>query len=175
VVVKRRSVDIVLALRDNPEFQVQMYLSGWENSANPVYLWKVIAVCTKHDRPVPKAVMRYLGQVAQRMDEMKEEKDLRKVLPGIVGFSMRRGPGRPLDLDDNCDPHVVFLPILFWSELERGRRVKEALRNAATNEAVPQRFADAEDPTLKRWIASVIQLDGPLPRTEAEWRAVLRS
>jgi hypothetical protein len=159
----------------DPDFMVGGYLALWEESTNPVYLWRAIALCLKHKKPLPPDVTDYLAGVAQRMEEAKASADLRKVLPKIMGFPVvGRGPGRQLDPEADEHPDAYALVIRFGIELERVHNVSKALKNATACERFPRRFGDADDKTLKRWMARAIELDRP-PRTKEEWRSAIRS
>jgi hypothetical protein len=161
----------------DPEFRIVCFVAGWEQTGSPVYLWKVISICSEHGKPLPPAVTDYLAQVAQRMDDAKSTKDLREVLPAIIGFPARKGPSRPLNPGaGGSDPldRLIFTH-QFYFELQQGRTVSEALKNATGHASLPPRFADADEKTLKKWIGKAIGLKGALPRTAEEWQSALRS
>src|SRR6266446_3891554 len=98
------------ALLNNPTFMLQTYTSRWEETANPVYAWKAIKKCTEHNLPLPAWVSAYFVAVADRMlsEEASQSPDLRQVLPSILGFRMKRGPGRPLDPDADGPDKMLF-------------------------------------------------------------------
>jgi hypothetical protein len=159
------------ALLRHPLFQVRLNLSGWELERNPVHIWRTIAVCTRHEMPLPPPVLAYLADVAQRMGEAQTAKDLRAVLPGIMGFSKGRGPGRLFD-PGATDPDRLDLAVLFGIDLKLNPKagVSEALRRAA--ERVSPAFANAHERTLKAWVVEALSLD-PRPRTTAQWRSAV--
>jgi hypothetical protein len=150
-----------------------MYRSRWEETANPVYVWEAIAVCTKHERSLPDWVMAYLAVVAKLMmsEEARAVTDLRGVLPSIMGFPAKRGPGRPLDPDGGMDD-AMHLAILFAIEIEGGHEPDEALFRASVQ--LPVEVADHDERTLWLWVMQAVGLERR-PKTKAEWRAALRS
>ena len=80
----------------NPSVQLAASESLWNETHNPVFVWDAIEICTDEKQELPAWVVAYLGQTAKRMSSPKarEAKDLRKVLPVILGFPKReRAPG----------------------------------------------------------------------------------
>jgi hypothetical protein len=161
-------------IRD-PDFWIRMYRSGWEKTASPVYAWQAVAVCTEHKKPFPDWVMGYLAVVAKRMasDDARAAKDLRAVLPGIMGFPAKpSGPSRPLDPSaQGKNYNVLLLKLLFASAIEEGREPSEALDNALAS--LPSDIADRDDKTLWRWLMLDLDLKRK-PSTNAEWKTALR-
>jgi hypothetical protein len=165
---------------NDPDFRIRVCLVCWRHNRNPVYLWEVYDLCQQHKKPKPPEVTDYLAGVAQRMLSSKAQhaKDFRNVLPWIMAFPRkRRGPGRLLDPNADHPKHdfvdTFGLALLFFGELRHGRKIKEALENAASSERLPQHFADVEHATLQHWIAELMLPPGPLPLSEVEWQAGL--
>jgi hypothetical protein len=158
-------------LLNHPAFQVRMNLSLWHHTGNPTYIWRVIGACIKHEVALPASVLAYLAEVVRRMDEARTAKDLRAVLPEIMGFNKARGPGRLLDPDDT-DSDRLDLAVLFGIELKTDPKVSisEALRRAA--EKVSATFQGTREKTLKAWVVEALSLD-PQPRTKAQWRSAV--
>jgi hypothetical protein len=158
----------------DPDFQIRMCRGAWERVENPIFVWWAVAFCAEYKKPYPDWVTDYLGDVAQRMksDYATAATDLRAVLPRIMGFSAKQpGPGRPLDPSDEDD--ALLLAGWFAIEIvDRGQKPTEALRKAA--ERLPPEVADRDEKTLWRWLMKVVDLKRR-PRTNAEWRAALRS
>jgi hypothetical protein len=156
--------------------QIKAFRSGWEETSNPVYIWETIAICAKHKKPLPDWVMDYLVAVAERMTSVdaRAAKDLRKVLPSIMGFpaAEKHGPRRPLDPVGGEHEDVPSLVFLFATGLEKGLKPSAALRYA-TAKLLPD-VADHDERTLIHWIMQNVGLERR-PRTSAEWKAVLRS
>jgi hypothetical protein len=71
----------------------------FESTGNPYFAWFVIDSCAERNAPLPHWVLVYLAQSAGRMLSMKAQQtsDLRKVLPWVLGFPNKRGPGNLLD------------------------------------------------------------------------------
>jgi hypothetical protein len=171
----------IATIRD-PDLNIRADRSGWEETGNPVYVWQAVAVCTQHKKPLPDWIITYLAEVAQRMTsaDARAAKDLRKVLPKIMGFTPSHGPGRPLDPDGGGHDalslaircHALSLAILFATEIEKGLKPSAAIRKAAA--ALPDDVASRDERTLMRWMMQAAGLERR-PRTNAEWREALRS
>jgi hypothetical protein len=165
-----------MRLFEHPDFQIQMEVSKWKETRNPVYLWNAVSICTDHKKPLPSPVLDYLAEVAQRIrsKEARECSDLRKVLPKIMGFPEKgRGPGRLLDPGPAAtEGDWVHLAVLFGIELERGQKITAALRNAASK--LPNSVQSANDKTKIVWIEKALDLEHR-SRTAAEWQSDLRS
>jgi hypothetical protein len=174
------STDLWTALRiavmRDPGFNIRTCRSGWVETRNPVYVWEAVAVCTEHKKPLPDWIMAYLAEVAQRMtsDDAKAATDLREVLPRIMGFpaSERHGPGRRLDPGGGKHEDALSLAVLFAIEIEHGLKPSEALRKVAAK--LPPDIINRDERTLWRWLMKEVGLKCR-PRTNAEWRAALRS
>ncbi|HEY1749578.1 MAG TPA: hypothetical protein VGG11_22815 [Xanthobacteraceae bacterium] len=67
----------------------------WKKDKNPIYVWSAIHRSKKIKQPLPKWALIYLYDVAERIDDFwtKDVSDVREVLPGILGFAKRIGPG----------------------------------------------------------------------------------
>jgi hypothetical protein len=155
-----------------PDFYMRTCRGGWQKEGNPFFVWRAVAVCTEHKKPFPDWVMEYLGDVAQRMtsDDAAAATDLRAVLPGIMGFPAKPGPGHPLTRPKNDE---VLLAGWFAIEIVvNGLEPTEALRKAA--ERLPPEAADRDEKTLWRWLMKAVDLKRR-PSTNAQWRAALRS
>ena len=66
-------------------------------TGNPYYAWEGIRACTE-ERPfrrLPDWLVTYLAECAERMlsSKAKAAGDLGRVLPWVLGFPTRRGPG----------------------------------------------------------------------------------
>jgi hypothetical protein len=149
-------------------------MSEWEKTANPVYVWEAIQLCTDANWPLPPWVSTYLAAVANRMlsHEARRSPDLRRVLPSILGFRGRakRGPGRPLDPDAGTDDRMHFA-LRFAIEVCKGREPPHALTEACN--VLDARCADKDIKTLWRWLKEEFGLT-EMPRTNLEWRTAAR-
>jgi hypothetical protein len=161
------------ALVKDPGFMLQGLHSQWEATANPVYVWEGIQICTKHGHALPDWIVSYLGQCADRMlsGDARQSPDLRQILPSILGFPRKkRGPGRPLDPDAGLDRFHFALK--FALEIALGRERGEALANACN--VLPENRAGADEKTLWRWLKQEFNLKHT-PSTDAEWLAAARA
>jgi hypothetical protein len=160
------------ALVHDPGFMLECLRSRWEADANPVYVWEALQVCTKHGRNLPDWIVTYLAQCADRLlsDNARRAPDLRQILPSILGFPKKRGPGRPLDPDAGTLVRLDFA-LKFALEIELGREPRDAFATAC--HVLPE-DADADDKTLWRWLKQEFGLNYA-PGTNAEWRAAARA
>jgi hypothetical protein len=159
---------IVEALLENPDFLLEVYHSGWEETANPVYTWKAIKICGDHGMPLPPWVCAYLFKVAESMasEEARKATDLRDVLKSILGFPGKtRGPGRLLDPEPNSD-RLIFAAA-FAAEIVSGHEPSDAFAAACDN--VEPGVADRDDKTLWGWLLDEFGLTAR-PKTNQEWR-----
>jgi hypothetical protein len=166
------TTDNWFAAINDPDFYMRICRGAWQKEENPVFVWRAVAFCTKLKKPYPDWVMDYLGDVAQRMtsDDAAAATDLRAVLPDIMGFPAKPGPGHPLTRDKD---DALLLAGWFALEIvDRGLAPTEALRKAANR--LPPEVADRDEKTLWRWLMKTVDLKRR-PRTNAEWRAALRS
>jgi hypothetical protein len=159
----------------DPDFLIRMCRGAWERVGDPTFVWLAIDFCIKHKKPYPDWVTDYLGDVAQRMmsDDARAAKDLRAVLPGIMGFPAKQpGPGRPLDPSGGKDDAALLAGRFAIEIVDRGLEPTEALREAV--KLLPPEVADRDEKTLWRWLMKAVDLKCR-PSTNAEWRAALRS
>jgi hypothetical protein len=166
------TTDKWFAAISDPDFQIRICRGAWQKEGNPVFVWYAVDFCIKYKKPFPDWVTDYLGDVAQRMtsDDAAAATDLRAVLPGIMGFPAKPGPGHPLTRDKD---EALLLAGRFAIEIvERGLEPTEALREAA--KLLPPEVADRDEKTLWRWLMKEVDLKRR-PSTNAEWRAALRS
>jgi hypothetical protein len=157
----------------NPNINLDAMYVGWEDNKNPYYAWSAIEICTKHKKPLPTWVVDYLAGCAERMlsDKATKSKDLRKILPSILGFPAKRGPGRPLDPDHVPNDKLMFA-LLFTIEIHKGRKPSIARKDAMKH--LPRNRADRiDDKTLQRWLKEVFDLTSS-PRTVTKWKSVMR-
>ena len=168
------TTDKWFAAIDDPDFLIRMYRGAWQKEGNPVFVWYAVDSCIKYKKPFPDWVMDYLGDVAQRMrsDDATAATDLRAVLPGIMGFPAKPGPGHPLDPSGGNDDAPLLAGWFAMEIVDRGLEPTEALRKAVKR--MSPEVADRDEKTLWRWLMKAVDLKRR-PRTNAEWRAALRS
>jgi hypothetical protein len=162
-------------LRDlllNPLTHLAGYEMVWNKTHNPFWVWIGVEHCIEENLGYfPPWVTDYLMDVALRMrsPEAKESKDLRKVLPWIVGFppkAERRGHALR---EGQSDEQMRFAEE-FSSEIEKGAKPTDALHNACSVLLIDK----ADDKTLRGWVKEYFELTS-WPRSNAEWRAVILS
>jgi len=160
----------------HPDIRIRALRSGFAETGNPAYVWQAVAICAEHSRPLPDWILAYLGVVAKLMtsDAARASTDLRAILPSIMGFPAKRGPGHPLDPDGGVPDDAALLSILFAIEIERGEKPSAALHNAASHSDLSPEVAAHDDRTLWRWVMQTVGLE-QRPRTNDEWREVLRN
>lgn len=149
-------------------------LGCFASTGNPYYAWQAIRICVKHKKEFPDELIAYLGECADRMlsDEAEKARDVRKVLPWILGFPKKHGPGNLLNPDDDPDNRQGFA-LTFMVKIAQGEKPSDALKNAATEILGKECVDKADEKTLQRWIRSEIGLQR-WPRTAEEWDYVKR-
>ena len=157
---------------ERPEFMLRVALGSWQETDNPAYVWWAIELCTRSDQiEFPHWVREYLAECAQRMSspDAAGASDLRKVLPRIMGFPVKRGRGRLLDLgaEDYATPAMRFA-----IEIEKGAKPTAALHTAF--EALDAKIADKMDD--KTFLSHIKKFFGVpnAPRTNADWKRAIR-
>jgi len=95
--------------------------SFFERSGNPYYAWYAIELCATHKEPLPNWLMSYLTQCSVRMlsSKAREIDDLREVLPWVLGFPRKRGPGKLLDPDPTQRKRILLSRS--WTEFGRAK------------------------------------------------------
>jgi hypothetical protein len=90
----------------DPDFLLRAAVSELRRTGNPYYAWAAIRICISHKHAFPEWLSAYLENCADRMlsDEASKARDLRKVLPWILGFPSlldparrKSGPGNPVE------------------------------------------------------------------------------
>jgi hypothetical protein len=158
------------AMLKEPGVKLAASRKAWDDTENPVFVWEAIKTCTDQKLRLPKWVSGYLGEVAERMtaDSAKKSKDLRKVLPNILGFPKKKtGPGRLLDPSSVPEDRAIFA-LKFLCKLNQEREPSQALAEACSE--MDTSFADSAEETLWGWILEELCLTKK-PRTKAEWHA----
>ena len=150
--------------------QVQV---GFEKTGNPYYAWYAIGFCIKVNKPFPKWLAAYLAQCADRMlsEKTKEARDLRNILPWVLGLPRKQGPGNPLDVDRN--KHRKQFAFAFAVRIESGDE-PPAARFRACNDTLKGEYANVDDRTLQRWLLDEFRLKKS-PSNVKEWRKVTRA
>jgi hypothetical protein len=138
----------------------------FERSGNPYYTWYAIDLCATHKEPLPNWLMQYLTQCSRRMlsGKARETDDLREVLPWVLGFPKKRGPGKPLDPDPALEK--TLFAVAFMDGILQGKDPVTARRNACG--VLDGRAADMDDKTLQRWLLEAFNLKRA-PANEEQW------
>jgi hypothetical protein len=167
------SQKVIRLLRD-PDFMLDATFSRWDETKNPYYAWEAINRCTTHKKQLPTWVVDYLSACAERMmsDKAQQSNDLRKILPWILAFPAKRGPGKLLNPDHDPDDKMIFA-LRFAIEIENGKKPSIARSEAA--KYLPRHRGDRiDDKTLQRWLKEYFHL-ARTPRTITEWKLAMRA
>jgi hypothetical protein len=132
----------------------------------------VIDRCAERNAPLPHWVLVYLAQSAGRMLSMKAQQttDLRKVLPWVLGFPNKRGPGNLLDPVGG--PRRVIFTLEFGARVLRGEDPVGARRDAC-NAVFNGKEAEVDDKTLLRWTLEDFGLK-KAPKNAEQWKDAIR-
>lgn len=155
-----------------PDFILPGSFAAWSETGNPVFVWIAIDACSRENIEFPDWVRLYLADCAQRMLSPTAEaaSDVRKVLPRIMGFSLKRGPGKPLKPFGNDWQHMD-VAISFMGGIAKGAKPTAALRSAF--ERLGAKAADKMDErTLLSHIKKFFEVSRA-PRTNAGWRQAI--
>jgi hypothetical protein len=157
------------AVMQDPSIQIKARLYAMAETDNPLNIWEAIQICIEHKKEFPDRVLAYLWECAERMqsEKAKQAHDLRSILPWILAFPRKLGPGGTL-LKPPGD-HMTFA-IRFAIRIEQGEKPFEALRNAC-NDVLPDDTVD--DKTLRSWIMKEFETK-KFFRTNADWKTVTR-
>lgn len=179
---KREFIEEVMSIKDqklrdlllNPVTHLVGYEMEWNRTGNPAHVWYAIKYCIEEKLEFPPWVFAYLLAVAQRMHspEARESKDLREILPAILGF-LPKAERRGYPLRENQSDEQMRFAEEFVAEIEKGESPKDARQNACR--VLDRKTADkVDDKTLKIWLRDYFELE-VLPRDNAAWRVAIRS
>jgi hypothetical protein len=151
---------------------LEIVRKAFEESGNPYFAWEAIHQCIKANTPFPNWLIAYLAQCSERMHSNKAEQtsDLRKVLPWILGFQMKRGP-RNL-LRPGYDSKKIKFVIKFGRLIVQGQDPVTARRDAC-NAVFDGKDAEVDDKTLVRWVLNAFGLK-KVPKNTKQWKEVAR-
>ncbi|MBR1155251.1 hypothetical protein [Bradyrhizobium sp. JYMT SZCCT0428] len=164
--------ELAKAIACDPDLLLPRAQSKLEVTGNPYYAWFAIDICVRTNKPFPDWLTAYLGQCAHRMasNKAKAAGDLRKILPWVLGFSSKRGPGNPLNYVDRIH-HKRAFALEFATQIEAGDEPAAARLNAC-NAIFAGKYANVDDRTLQRWLLEVFGLR-KAPSTAEEWRKII--
>jgi hypothetical protein len=157
----------------------QSLSSLWETTGNPYWVWEQIAICSNTGVDFPDWVRIYLAQCAERMTspDALRERDLRKMLPKILGFPKNsHGAGHLLDPGGMHDPRWIEyakVAMEFKRVIQRPWVTTAYALKEARKDGHQKLLGDVGDRTLLRHIKEILGVTGN-PRTNAEWRTALR-
>jgi hypothetical protein len=118
-----------------PESRLTFLYISWKDSGNPFHVWLAIDLCVKEQLGVAPWIRNYLAECAERMmreARSKKSQDLRKILPGALGFPAKRGPGHPLRPNVTESEQLLALAALkFANAIQKGCKPKKALDHAS--------------------------------------------
>jgi hypothetical protein len=155
---------LVEKLRLDPEFLLPGLRLGLEEDGNPAYAWGAIDLCFKSNTAFPDWLYAYLVQCAQRMQSQraKTAREVRDVLPWILGFDGLRERGNALDI--NRYSYKKAFALAFAIRLDKGDTPPEA-RLKACNQIFLAKDTNIDDRTLQRWLLEVFGLK----KAPADW------
>jgi hypothetical protein len=148
--------------------------SDWEGTKNPYFVWQAIDTCSALQWELPDWVRAYLAGCARRMvsEDTVQASDLRKILPEVLGFPRKRGPGSLLKPDGDAAKYFESA-VVFATEIENGAKPSAALRTAS--EYLDKKVADKiDDKTLRSHIKKLFGVANA-PRTNADWKREIRA
>jgi hypothetical protein len=147
-------------------------LRTFESTENPYFVWFEIDRCLEANKPLPTWVLAYLAQCAGRMlsEKARQTSDLRMVLPWVLGFPKKRGPGNLLDPVGG--PERVLFTLEFGYRVLRGQDPVSARRDAC-NAVFDGKEAEVDDKTLMRWTLEDFNLM-KAPRSTEQWQEAIR-
>lgn len=154
----------------DPHVKLATMYDGYRMSQNPYFAWRSIEICAESNVECPEWVTEYIVECARRMMAAGKQRsaDVRKVLPGVLGFRSRRGPGNPLNPNANSDQ--IRLALKFAYLIHKGLKPSAAARDACAILKAPR--ADAiDEKTVRRWLCDYFEV-ARFARTNAEWKAI---
>jgi hypothetical protein len=145
----------------------------FESTGNPYFAWFVIDRCAEANKPLPTWVFTYLAQCAGRMLSMKAQQtsDLRKVLPWVLDFPKKRGPGNPLSPVGS--PERLMFDLEFGIRVLRRDQDPVTARRDACNAVFRGKEAEVDDKTLLRWLLEDFNLR-KAPKNSEQWKEAIR-
>jgi hypothetical protein len=158
-------------MRLNTEAIFESLEENFESSGNPVHAWIAIYFSTKFGEPLPKWVIAYLAQCSKRMIfDKRGTSDLREVLPEVLDFPKKRGPGKLLQAGPDEDK--ISFTRKFVNYIMQGRDPKTA-RKEACNRTFSRKVADkVDDKTLVHWLVDTMGLVKK-PQNANQWKTAV--
>jgi hypothetical protein len=135
-----------------PDVLIDEARALWAKTQNPVFVWRAIQICEQENIPYANWIRQYLAGCAKRMFDASEAKkfDLRRALPKVLGFTMKRGPGNLLRPDAD-NKRYMAAAARFMRGIREGKNPRVALHGAF--EVLDAETSDGlDDSTLLRHI-----------------------
>jgi hypothetical protein len=102
-----------------PELQLR-----WHQTGDPLFAWEALRFCAEAECEVPDWLMGYLVDCAKRMPPSDHAggRDMRKILPSVLGFPAKRGPPKRLarPSDDVTHAEHILLVYVFAYAIGQG-------------------------------------------------------
>lgn len=158
---------------DQAQFDVMVAARKYENSGNPLYLWKLVKGCADHGQPIPQEAMAYLGKVAERLmlcanpKERDDPENIQKEVFSAVFGGTKSGRGGFLEQ--------------FWND-ERDFQIGVGMEMLMAETVVTVASAETEEPavmvqqgaSMKQAIRSVRHL-APELSDDASFRRAMKN
>jgi hypothetical protein len=141
----------------------------FEETNNPIFVWREISFRMGASEPLPQWVTDYLLACAARLNAAESgEEDVKTVLPGVFGFELRRGPGNPLSAVARAS-HDRLYALEFSAAILRGEKPSEA-RDSAYNRC--SRTANGDEKTLRERLKKFFSVD-QFHSTNTDWKRTI--
>jgi hypothetical protein len=166
----QEALEFLAPVLNDPDFLIRSDAESYKETGNPFFAWEAVTVCSAQDKPFPDWVRAYLADCANRMTSPEAAAgghDLRKVLPWIFGFPIKRGPGNLLNPTKGAEELCEFA-YNFAFRVMKGEPPTSAIRDAC-NEAFTGAMAEVDDKTLQRALRHFFKLK-KWPAGQAQWR-----
>lgn len=88
--------ELIDAPFDEGPFEAMLAERQYENTRNPMYLWKLVRACTGHGLPLPPVALEYLGEVAGSLLKCADAKErkAKENVHGAVFAALFGDPGK---------------------------------------------------------------------------------
>jgi hypothetical protein len=141
----------------------------FEETNNPVFVWREIGFCIGASAPLPQWVTSYLLACSVRLKAAESgAEDIKTVLPDVFGFELRRGPGNPLSAVARIS-HDERYALEFSAAILRGEKPDKA-RESAYNKC--SRKGNADEKTLRERLKNFFSEKRFHP-TNKEWKITI--
>jgi hypothetical protein len=158
-----------------PENRLTLLYKSWRDSGNPFHVWLAIDLCAKKQLGVPIWIHNYLAECAERMMEAARSKgsqDVRKILPSVLGFQSKRGPGYPLRPDASESDYLLAVATLkFAHAILNGCKPSDALDYASMVLETSMGYK-TDDKTLLGHIKRFLGVE-KAPRSHSSWKTFI--